>query len=175
MMYGVMMLSIAYILEGKYMASAAAYAVLLNFKHIYLYSAPAFGIFYVRQLILKNEIEPVQKVKNFLQLAIQTIAITLVSFGPFLLQPNPVEQLKQIGSRLFPFDRGLVHSYMAANAWELKVFYNKFIVNLYTRLKTKNHVAFEFPYTSDSDTQFYKKLSMVLTVCFLLVSVFHPA
>lgn len=30
------------------MASAALYAVLLNFKHIYLYSAPAFGILYVR-------------------------------------------------------------------------------------------------------------------------------
>ena len=54
-----MMLSIAYILEGKYIASAVAYAVLLNFKHIYLYSAPAFGIFYVRQLILNSEVESV--------------------------------------------------------------------------------------------------------------------
>jgi alpha-1,3-glucosyltransferase len=52
MMYGIMLLSIAYIIEGKIMKSAAVYAVLLNFKHIYLYSAPAFGIFYIRSLIL---------------------------------------------------------------------------------------------------------------------------
>ena len=47
MMYGIMLLSIAFIIEGKLMISAAVYAVLLNFKHIYLYSAPAFGIFAV--------------------------------------------------------------------------------------------------------------------------------
>ena len=58
MMYGIMLLSISFIFEGKYMASAAVYAALLNFKHIYLYSAPAFGIFYVRQLILNDQIKP---------------------------------------------------------------------------------------------------------------------
>lgn len=39
------------------MTSAAVYAVLLNFKHIYLYSAPAFGIFYIRSLILDGRFD----------------------------------------------------------------------------------------------------------------------
>jgi alpha-1,3-glucosyltransferase len=57
MMYGIMLLSIAFIIEGKLMISAAVYAVLLNFKHIYLYSAPAFGIFYIRSLILDSRFD----------------------------------------------------------------------------------------------------------------------
>ena len=95
------------------MVSAATYAVLLNFKHIYLYSAPAFGIFYIRQLILNEKVRPAQKILNFIQLALQTLSITLLSFGPFLLTSNPIEQLKQIVSRLFPFNRGLVHEYIS--------------------------------------------------------------
>ena len=51
MMYGIMLLSIAYMGEGRWYASALAYAVLLNFKHIFLYSAPAFGVLYLRQAV----------------------------------------------------------------------------------------------------------------------------
>ena len=112
------------------MASAATYAVLLNFKHIYLYSAPAFGIFYIRQLVLDEKIRPAKKIRNFVQLGLQTISITLLSFGPFLLSANPVEQLKQIGSRLFPFGRGIVHKPAAPNFWILYVEYDKYILNL---------------------------------------------
>ena len=66
MMYGLLLLSIAFIFEGRLMASAAMYAVVLNFKHIYLYSAPAFGILYIRQLILLDSIPTKQKIKNFI-------------------------------------------------------------------------------------------------------------
>jgi alpha-1,3-glucosyltransferase len=66
------------------------YAVVLNFKHIYLYSAPAFGILYVRQLILLDTVPWQQKIRNFVQLAVQTVVICLLSFGPFLLQADPV-------------------------------------------------------------------------------------
>lgn len=68
------------------MKSAAIYAIVLNFKHIYLYSAPAFGILYVRQCILSNKVDVAQKIRNFAQLAVQTIAITAVSFGPFIVK-----------------------------------------------------------------------------------------
>ena len=67
------------------MKSAAVFAVLINFKHIYLYSAPAFGLLYVRQLILSDKYPLPKKVQNFLQLAAQTVGITLLSFGPFLV------------------------------------------------------------------------------------------
>jgi len=47
MMYGLMLLSLVAIFERKVMLSAFYFAVLLQFKHIYLYSAPAFGMFYL--------------------------------------------------------------------------------------------------------------------------------
>jgi alpha-1,3-glucosyltransferase len=72
------------------MKSAAIYALVLNFKHIYLYSAPAFGLLYVRQLILNEKYKLPEKFKNFMQLALQTAGITLISFGPFLLQAKPL-------------------------------------------------------------------------------------
>jgi len=52
------------------MKSALCYAILINFKHIYLYSAPAFGIYYVRQCLLHERLEMSQRVKNFVQLAV---------------------------------------------------------------------------------------------------------
>jgi len=52
------------------MKSAAMYAIVLNFKHIYLYSAPAFGIYYVRQCLLHERLDMSQRVKNFVQLAV---------------------------------------------------------------------------------------------------------
>ena len=52
MMYGIMVLSIHYINEGKYFKSAALYAILLNFKHIFLYFAPAYGIIYIKYCVM---------------------------------------------------------------------------------------------------------------------------
>ena len=52
MMYGIMILSIHYMLEDKFFKSAALYAVLLNFKHIFLYFAPAYGIMYIKYCVL---------------------------------------------------------------------------------------------------------------------------
>jgi alpha-1,3-glucosyltransferase len=49
MMYGIMVLSIVYMFEKKWMKSAFCFAVLINFKHIYLYSAPAFGLIYLKE------------------------------------------------------------------------------------------------------------------------------
>jgi alpha-1,3-glucosyltransferase len=51
MMYGIMILSIHYIHEGKWFKSALLYAILINFKHIFLYSAPAFGLIYLKNCV----------------------------------------------------------------------------------------------------------------------------
>lgn len=54
MMYGIMIMSIVYMYENKWFKSAFCYAVLLNFKHIFLYSAPAYGIVYIRKAVIER-------------------------------------------------------------------------------------------------------------------------
>jgi len=126
MMYGLFILAVHYIVQERYLKSAFFYAVLLNFKHIYLYSAPAFGIMYLKGACFAPNASRWTRAKSFVLLAVQTLVITVViSFGPFIM----TGQLSQIVSRLFPFDRGLVHDYMAANVWELHIIFNKYVLN----------------------------------------------
>ena len=116
MMYGIMLLSIHYILVGKYFKSALLYAILINFKHIFLYSAPAFGLFYLRNCVFISDFT--KGLTNLMFLGLQTLIVTASSFVP-MIWSAPVTILTQIGARLFPFERGLVHDYMASNFWAL--------------------------------------------------------
>lgn len=113
------------------MASGVLFAVLLNFKHIYMYLAvritamssfnaegtfclkPAYFIYLLRSFCMspQGEALPIR----FLSLANAVIAIFILSLGPFIL----MGQLPQLASRLFPFKRGLNHAYWAPNAWAL--------------------------------------------------------
>jgi len=83
MMYGLMILSIALIKERSYFKSALVYAILLNFKHIYLYFAPCFGLLYLKKVVTAKK-SLGQGILNFILLGIQTIFIFALSFGPFI-------------------------------------------------------------------------------------------
>ena len=76
------------------------YAILLNFKHIYLYFAPCFGLIYLKKMVFNRSFN--KGFLNFILLGIQTILIFGLSFGPFIYAGG-MDQLKQIASRLFPF------------------------------------------------------------------------
>lgn len=110
--------------------SGILFAVLLNFKHIYMYMAvgpgghvfsarlnitpqPAYFVYLLRAYCMSpsGEILPVR----FLTLANAVILVFLLSIGPFVL----MGQLPQLLLRLFPFTRGLNHAYWAPNAWAL--------------------------------------------------------
>ena len=67
------------------------YATCLNFKHIYLYCAPAFGLFYVRQMLIKAKVS--QRIINFLMLVSVTIFIFALSFGPLISESMKLEDL----------------------------------------------------------------------------------
>ncbi|KAF8639779.1 hypothetical protein AX17_001039 [Amanita inopinata Kibby_2008] len=112
-MFGILLWSILMARNGNKLASGILFAVLLNFKHIYMYLAPAYFIYLLRSYCLTPSGQV--QVKNFLSLANSVIAIFVVSLGPFIL----MGQLPQLFSRLFPFTRGLNHAYWAPNTWAL--------------------------------------------------------
>ncbi|XP_077983602.1 dolichyl pyrophosphate Glc1Man9GlcNAc2 alpha-1,3-glucosyltransferase-like [Glandiceps talaboti] len=122
-MFGIMLLSITRIIQGRNVEGAFWFAVLLNYKHIYLYIAPAYFIYLLRCYCFteSNQDKSVKwsslKPERLTILGLIVITVCTVSFGPFII----MGQLGQVLSRLFPFKRGLCHAYWAPNFW---VFYN---------------------------------------------------
>ncbi|XP_072582103.1 dolichyl pyrophosphate Glc1Man9GlcNAc2 alpha-1,3-glucosyltransferase isoform X6 [Vulpes vulpes] len=58
-LFGLMLLSIARLFQKRHMEGALLFAVLLHFKHIYLYVAPAYGIYLLRSYCFTaNKPEP---------------------------------------------------------------------------------------------------------------------
>ncbi|KAF8211224.1 glucosyltransferase [Mycena galopus ATCC 62051] len=112
-MFGILLWSILMARNGNKLASGILFAVLLNFKHIYMYLAPAYFVYLLRSFCVSPSGQ--LEIKNFLSLANAVIAVFIISFGPFIL----MGQIPQVLSRLFPFTRGLNHAYWAPNAWAL--------------------------------------------------------
>ncbi|XP_075808763.1 dolichyl pyrophosphate Glc1Man9GlcNAc2 alpha-1,3-glucosyltransferase isoform X4 [Microtus pennsylvanicus] len=118
---GLMLLSIARIFQKRHMEAAFLFAVLLHFKHIYLYVAPAYGIYLLRSYCFTAS-KPDGSVRwgsfsfvRVLSLGLIVFLVSALSLGPFLA----LNQLPQVFSRLFPFKRGLCHAYWAPNFWAL--------------------------------------------------------
>uniref|UniRef100_A0AC34FEC3 Ubiquinone biosynthesis monooxygenase COQ6, mitochondrial n=1 Tax=Panagrolaimus sp. ES5 TaxID=591445 RepID=A0AC34FEC3_9BILA len=115
MLYGILLLSFAAIFSQKYLLGALLFAILLNFKHIYLYYVPAFVVFYLFEYLPPFNLSSLSRITGL------GLAVTLpvvFSFGPFFAAGD-IEGIQQILSRLFPFKRGLTHSYWAPNFWAL--------------------------------------------------------
>ncbi|KAI9582158.1 probable dolichyl pyrophosphate Glc1Man9GlcNAc2 alpha-1,3-glucosyltransferase isoform X1 [Glossina fuscipes] len=109
-LFGVLLLSISCLLEDRFLLGCTVFATLLNLKHIYLYMAPAFGVYLLKFYCLDSKRSTFTSV---LKLTIAGLVPFAISFGPFW------QHLPQILSRLFPFRRGLTHSYWAPNFWAL--------------------------------------------------------
>ncbi|KAH8396304.1 hypothetical protein KR222_007690 [Zaprionus bogoriensis] len=105
-LFGLLLLSIGALLRQRYLWSAFVFAVLLNFKHIFLYMAPAFAVYLLRFYCLEQKLA-------LLKLLAVGLSPFAASFGPFW------RQLPQLLARLFPFKRGLTHAYWAPNLWAL--------------------------------------------------------
>jgi alpha-1,3-glucosyltransferase len=100
---------------------------LLNFKHIFLYLAPAYFIYLLRVYCFPHgwSYDKLrQGITRTARLGGLVIGITLISFGPFLV----MGQLGQVILRLFPFKRGLCHAYWAPNFWALYSFTDRFLL-----------------------------------------------
>ncbi|XP_014222388.1 probable dolichyl pyrophosphate Glc1Man9GlcNAc2 alpha-1,3-glucosyltransferase [Trichogramma pretiosum] len=116
--------------KAQVIQGAMWFAILLNFKHLYLYVAPAFGVWLLRNYCFKDS----RFIPRLMTLSAVAIFVLSLSFGPF------VKQIPQVLARLFPFKRGLVHSYWASNAWALYVGADKVLSVIFKRLGWLNHV-----------------------------------
>ncbi|KAJ8950475.1 hypothetical protein NQ314_007862 [Rhamnusium bicolor] len=117
-MYGILLISISYILQGKHLKAAFWFTILLNMKHIYLYLAPAYFIYLLRHYCIKGPLTFKNVVsrntfKTFSLLGSVVISVFLATYLPFM------DHIPQVLSRLFPFKRGLCHAYWAPNVWAI--------------------------------------------------------
>ena len=138
---GLLLLCVELALRGRFVAMTLAFSSLVCSKHLFVYLAPPFGIFLLRNYCFsKSEWDLSEEPKRrstgsrnstvvsrtlyhsllrILQLAVAAFVPVSLAFGPFIFQENGLNQLLQIFRRLFPFGRGLVHAYWAPNAWAL--------------------------------------------------------
>nr|CAH7718180.1 unnamed protein product [Callosobruchus chinensis] len=118
MLYGILLISIAYMLQGKHILSAFWFTVLLNMKHIYIYLAPAYFVYLLRHYCLRGPLTLKTVIskstfKSLTLLGSVVVSVIAATFLPFR------DHLPQVISRLFPFKRGLSHAYWAPNVWAL--------------------------------------------------------
>ncbi|XP_042566802.1 probable dolichyl pyrophosphate Glc1Man9GlcNAc2 alpha-1,3-glucosyltransferase [Cyprinus carpio] len=120
-LFGVLLLSIARHFQNRHFEGALLFSILLNLKHIYLYIAPAYGIYLLRCFCFtQSNADGSLQWRSFSVVRLVTLGTIVlstfsVSFGPFIA----LGQLPQVLSRLFPFKRGLCHAYWAPNIWAL--------------------------------------------------------
>ncbi|KAI9023225.1 glycosyl transferase [Hyaloraphidium curvatum] len=139
-LFGILCWSIAMVAEGRELVAAALFAALLNFKHIYLYIAPAYFVYLLRGYCFRKDARTGREsfdLVRLVALGLVVISVFALSFAPFALiavrdrEPKSsvteavTGALGAIAGRLFPFKRGLVHAYWAGNFWALYVFLDR--------------------------------------------------
>ncbi|KAL2355786.1 dolichyl pyrophosphate Glc1Man9GlcNAc2 alpha-1,3-glucosyltransferase [Cryomyces antarcticus] len=132
-LYGILILSLVLARSrATLLSSGLLFAILLCFKHIYLYLAPAYFVFLLRSYCLSPRSIWRIQFGNVIKLATGILAICATAFGPFVYWG----QLDQLVSRLFPFSRGLCHAYWAPNVWAVYSFMDRIMIHLapYLRL-----------------------------------------
>ncbi|KAJ1932737.1 glycosyl transferase [Kickxella alabastrina] len=106
-------------MEGRDLLSGIVFAVLLCFKHIFMYIAPAYFVYLLRHYCAvyrpRWRLDVGASAARLMALAVAVVLVFGVALGPFVA----LGQAPQLLARLFPFKRGLCHAYWAPNAWAL--------------------------------------------------------
>lgn len=124
-MYGLLVLSLVLARnQSTLMYSGILFAVLLCFKHIYLYLAPAYFVYLLRAFCLSQKSIFRIRFANCVKLGISLAVVFGLAFGPYIAWG----QLDQLFSRLFPFSRGLCHAYWAPNVWAMYSFTDRVLI-----------------------------------------------
>ncbi|XP_025208473.1 probable dolichyl pyrophosphate Glc1Man9GlcNAc2 alpha-1,3-glucosyltransferase [Melanaphis sacchari] len=168
-LFGILLISISHIIKGENYLGAFWFTVLLNFKHIYLYLAPAYFVYLLKHFCLKKKIQ--FALKRLIKLGVIVLGVFSISFGPFIFNG----QILQVFNQLFPFKRGLSHAYWAPNFWAL---YNtadigaKITYKDYDLIKNNNSASMtrglvqEFEHTVFPSIT--PQITFILTIIFML-------
>ncbi|PWN89857.1 hypothetical protein FA10DRAFT_240323 [Acaromyces ingoldii] len=141
-LFGILFWSIWAAREGRPLLCALLFASLLNFKHIYIYVAPAYFVYLLQTYVLKPPSAGGSGAitgagERLFTLGTITLMPFALSLMPLLASGLTAEApagsfgiVKQMVSRLFPFSRGLNHAYWAANFWALYTFADRVLIKL---------------------------------------------
>ncbi|KAJ1987315.1 glycosyl transferase [Dimargaris cristalligena] len=129
-LFGLLVISLLYLLHGRPIAGGIAFAALLNFKHIFAYIAPAYFVYLLSGYCLTYAPSWAEVLKRLSQLGGAVLAVFAVSFAPFVYY----RQIPQLITRLFPFKRGLCHALWAPNFWALYSAADRILLKLLSRL-----------------------------------------
>ncbi|KAH8724273.1 ALG6, ALG8 glycosyltransferase family-domain-containing protein [Phaeosphaeriaceae sp. PMI808] len=167
-MYGILVLSMV-LARNNLLLSGLLFAVLLCFKHIHLYLAPAYFVYLLRAYCLgEQRTFPYFSIRffNCVKLGTGIIAIFATAFGPFAIWG----QLEQVFRRLFPFSRGLCHAYWAPNVWAVYSFTDRVLIYAapHLGLKVNREAVNSVTRGLVGDTSFAVLPDVVPLTCFLL-------
>ncbi|KAJ2456613.1 glycosyl transferase [Coemansia sp. RSA 2424] len=135
-LFGILVYSLVFAMEGRDLLAGTAFAVLLCFKHIFMYIAPAYFIYLLLSYcaVARSRrrsaaagsfaLDVGASAWRLAKLGTAVVVVFAVAFGPFAA----LGQLPQLAARLFPFKRGLCHAYWAPNFWALYAFADRLLI-----------------------------------------------
>jgi len=107
---GLLLASVAAASRGRDAAAATLFAALVCAKHLFASLGPWFAVYLLARAAALGW---ARGAASLAASAAGVAAVVAASFAPF------ASTLPAMLSRLFPFDRGLLHAYWAGNAWAL--------------------------------------------------------
>jgi alpha-1,3-glucosyltransferase len=146
MLMGILVLTFDACFRKRYLTVALIFSCLVLSKHLFMTLAPVYALFLWRFYCMEGSHSyDIRVLGRFGVLVLVALVTIGVCFGPVLLDgldndlasklPDIVkERFLQILSRLFPFGRGLVHSYWAPNVWAVYYFLDRFAYAALKRL-----------------------------------------
>lgn len=141
-LFGILLWSVWAAREDRPLLCALLFSSLLNLKHIYIYIAPAYFVYLLQNYVIRGHSHGDDISRS--GIGERMIALATVTLTPFALSvvplavsglsssapAGPLGIIAQMLRRLFPFSRGLIHAYWAANAWALYTFADRVLAKV---------------------------------------------
>ncbi|CAH8518994.1 unnamed protein product [Dicrocoelium dendriticum] len=126
-LFGILFLSGSLLIEEQFILAAFGFTMLLNMKHIFIYVVPAYFIYFLFNYVFASAGRRFSGVLiKLLALGLTVFSVMALSLGPYYSKSH----LNQLYLRLFPFGRGLTHTYWAPNVWAVYNFAEKVLCSI---------------------------------------------